>query len=167
MHITTHVHKIGLQYARCEIFAKSALMPDFCFCVQINGGTISDKVDFAYKLFEKSVPIDSVFKQNEMIDAISITKGCGTEGVVTRWGVTRLPRKTHRGLRKVMKQFCQVAPLDIKELLLSISTCALKQLSFNMFCTSCEKYSTPVRYKFLILLQTGKLVLLYHQISTK
>jgi large subunit ribosomal protein L3e len=23
------------------------------------------------------------------------------EGVVTRWGVTRLPRKTHRGLRKV------------------------------------------------------------------
>ncbi len=25
----------------------------------------------------------------------------GTEGVVTRWGVSRLPRKTHRGLRKV------------------------------------------------------------------
>ncbi len=28
-------------------------------------------------------------------------QGRGTEGVVTRWGVTRLPRKTHRGLRKV------------------------------------------------------------------
>merc|ERR1711959_395526 len=25
----------------------------------------------------------------------------GTKGVVSRWGVTRLPRKTHRGLRKV------------------------------------------------------------------
>merc|ERR1711953_323798 len=25
----------------------------------------------------------------------------GFEGVTTRWGVTRLPRKTHRGLRKV------------------------------------------------------------------
>ena len=36
-----------------------------------------------------------------MIDTIAITKGHGTEGVVTRWGVTRLPRKTHRGLRKV------------------------------------------------------------------
>ena len=36
-----------------------------------------------------------------MIDTISITKGRGTEGVVTRWGVSRLPRKTHRGLRKV------------------------------------------------------------------
>ncbi len=28
-------------------------------------------------------------------------QGHGTEGVVTRWGVSRLPRKTHRGLRKV------------------------------------------------------------------
>merc|ERR1711967_227151 len=27
--------------------------------------------------------------------------GRGTDGVITRWGVTRLPRKTHRGLRKV------------------------------------------------------------------
>lgn len=45
--------------------------------------------------------MDSVFALNEMIDTIAITKGHGTEGVVTRWGVTRLPRKTHRGLRKV------------------------------------------------------------------
>uniref|UniRef100_A0A7S0G7P7 50S ribosomal protein L3, chloroplastic n=1 Tax=Rhodosorus marinus TaxID=101924 RepID=A0A7S0G7P7_9RHOD len=36
-----------------------------------------------------------------MIDAIGVTKGKGYEGVITRWGVTRLPRKTHRGLRKV------------------------------------------------------------------
>lgn len=49
----------------------------------------------------KAVTVDSVFAANEMIDTIAITKGRGTEGVVTRWGVTRLPRKTHRGLRKV------------------------------------------------------------------
>merc|ERR1711880_23603 len=36
-----------------------------------------------------------------MIDTIAITKGKGLEGVVTRWGVTKLPRKTHKGLRKV------------------------------------------------------------------
>lgn len=36
-----------------------------------------------------------------MIDTIAITKGRGTQGVITRWGITRLPRKTHRGLRKV------------------------------------------------------------------
>jgi len=36
-----------------------------------------------------------------MIDVIGVTKGKGFEGVTTRWGVTRLPRKTHKGLRKV------------------------------------------------------------------
>merc|ERR1711934_1313177 len=36
-----------------------------------------------------------------MIDTVAITKGKGYEGVVTRWGVTKLPRKTHKGLRKV------------------------------------------------------------------
>lgn len=69
--------------------------------VQVNGGTTAAKVDFAYSMFEKAVTVDSVFAVNEMIDTIAITKGRGTEGVVTRWGVTRLPRKTHRGLRKV------------------------------------------------------------------
>jgi len=69
--------------------------------IQLNGGSVADKVDYAYNLFEKAVTVDSVFQPNEMIDTIAITKGRGTEGVVTRWGVTRLPRKTHRGLRKV------------------------------------------------------------------
>jgi large subunit ribosomal protein L3e len=69
--------------------------------IQVNGGTTEEKVDFAVGLFEQAVPIDAVFAKDEMIDTIAITKGRGTEGVVTRWGVTRLPRKTHRGLRKV------------------------------------------------------------------
>ncbi|RLN27540.1 60S ribosomal protein L3 [Panicum miliaceum] len=68
---------------------------------QVNGGTIADKVDFGYKFFEKEVPVEAVFQKDEMIDIIGVTKGKGYEGVVTRWGVTRLPRKTHRGLRKV------------------------------------------------------------------
>eukprot|EP00924_Labyrinthula_sp_SR-Ha-C_P002453 augustus_masked-scaffold_16-processed-gene-5.1-mRNA-1 protein AED:0.10 eAED:0.10 QI:0/0/0/1/1/1/2/0/713 len=69
--------------------------------IQVNGGSIGDKIKFAKDLFEKEVPIDSVFEKDEMIDTIGITKGKGFEGVVTRWGVTRLPRKTHKGLRKV------------------------------------------------------------------
>jgi large subunit ribosomal protein L3e len=45
--------------------------------IQVNGGSISDKVDFATKLFEKAVTVDSVFNVNEMIDTIAITKvGC-------------------------------------------------------------------------------------------
>ncbi|KAB1208548.1 60S ribosomal protein L3 [Morella rubra] len=69
--------------------------------IQVNGGTIAQKVDYAYDFFEKQVPVDAVFQKDEMIDIIGVTKGKGYEGVVTRWGVTRLPRKTHRGLRKV------------------------------------------------------------------
>jgi len=69
--------------------------------IQINGGTTAAKVDWGKALFERNVPVSTVFNPNEMVDAISITKGRGFEGVVTRWGVTRLPRKTHRGLRKV------------------------------------------------------------------
>merc|ERR1719313_2059360 len=69
--------------------------------VQVNGGDMAAKIAFAKDLLEKEVKIDSVFEQNEMIDAIAITKGKGYEGVVTRWGVTKLPRKTHKGLRKV------------------------------------------------------------------
>jgi len=70
--------------------------------VQVNGGnTVADKVNYATALFEKPVSIDSIFANNEMCDTIGITRGHGYKGVVSRWGVTRLPRKTHRGLRKV------------------------------------------------------------------
>lgn len=71
------------------------------FEIQINGGDVGAKVDWGYQLFEKKVPVDSVFSKDDMIDVIGVTKGKGYEGVTTRWGVTRLPRKTHRGLRKV------------------------------------------------------------------
>lgn len=69
--------------------------------IQINGGSVADKIEYAKSLFERTIDINSVFSKDEMIDAIGVTKGHGFEGVVTRWGVTRLPRKTHRGLRKV------------------------------------------------------------------
>merc|ERR1712216_54846 len=61
----------------------------------------TNKVNFAYQYFEKAVPVEAVFLPNEMVDVIGITKGKGTKGVISRFGVTRLPRKTHRGLRKV------------------------------------------------------------------
>jgi large subunit ribosomal protein L3e len=69
--------------------------------VQVNGGTVEKKVEFAQQLLEQSVDVSAVFTKNDMIDTIGVTKGHGYEGVTTRWGVTRLPRKTHRGLRKV------------------------------------------------------------------
>jgi len=69
--------------------------------IQINGGTAEQKVDFAMGLFEQEVKVADVFSQDEMCDIIGSSRGRGYDGVITRWGCSRLPRKTHRGLRKV------------------------------------------------------------------
>jgi large subunit ribosomal protein L3e len=69
--------------------------------IQVNGGSVSEKVDLAKSLFEQDFSCDSVFSLGETIDICCATRGHGTQGVISRWGVTRLPRKTHRGLRKV------------------------------------------------------------------
>uniref|UniRef100_A0A8C8HMR2 Large ribosomal subunit protein uL3 n=1 Tax=Oncorhynchus tshawytscha TaxID=74940 RepID=A0A8C8HMR2_ONCTS len=67
--------------------------------VQLNGGSISDKVDWAREKLEQSIPITNVFTQDEMIDVIGVTKGHGYKGMSV--GTQKAPRKTHRGLRKV------------------------------------------------------------------
>lgn len=69
--------------------------------IQVNGGSVSEKVDFAVNLLEKEFRVNDVFAKDDLLDVCGVTKGHGVEGVVARWGVTRLPRKTHRGLRRV------------------------------------------------------------------
>jgi large subunit ribosomal protein L3e len=69
--------------------------------IQINGGSISDKVDFALQRFEQEITVNEVFAKNELIDTIGVTKGKGFQGVIKRWGVRQLPRKTNKGTRKV------------------------------------------------------------------
>jgi large subunit ribosomal protein L3e len=86
----SQIRKVGLRQKKAHILE-----------IQVNGGTVEQKVDFASGLFEKQVPVDAVFNADEMIDTIGVTRGHGFEGVTTRWGTRRLPRKTHKGLRKV------------------------------------------------------------------
>jgi len=86
----TQIRKVGLRQKKAHVME-----------IQVNGGSVQDKVNFAKSMFEKEVPVSGVFGQNEIIDVIGVTKGKGMEGVTTRWGTRRLPRKTHRGLRKV------------------------------------------------------------------
>lgn len=69
--------------------------------IQVNGGTIAEKVDWAREKLESQIPVSQVFAQDEMIDVIGVTKGKGFKGVTSRWGTKKLPRKTHKGLRKV------------------------------------------------------------------
>jgi len=69
--------------------------------IQLNGGSIADKVDWAREKFEQPINVSSVFDQDELIDIIGVTKGRGVKGVTSRWHTKKLPRKTHKGLRKV------------------------------------------------------------------
>ena len=69
--------------------------------IQLNGGSVADKVDFARNHFEKEIPVNAVFAKDEMMDIIGVTKGHGFKGVTSRWHTKKLPRKTHKGLRKV------------------------------------------------------------------
>lgn len=86
----TQISKVKLRQKKAHIME-----------IQVNGGSIDEKVDFAKKLFEQPIPVTSIFNEDDMIDIIGVTKGHGYEGVTTRWGTRKLPRKTHKGLRKV------------------------------------------------------------------
>jgi len=85
----TQANKVGLQ--------KKADVVE----IQVNGGDNAAKIAFARGLFEKQVNVNDVFQESEHIDVVGVTKGHGFEGVTARWGTRRLPRKTHKGLRKV------------------------------------------------------------------
>ena len=50
--------------------------------IQLNGGTIAQKVDWARDHLEKEVKIHEVFSQDENIDTIGVTKGKGFKGII-------------------------------------------------------------------------------------
>lgn len=88
--VHTQIRKTGLKQKKAHLME-----------IQVNGGTIPEKVAFASSLFEKEVAVSTIFEQDEVVDVIGVTKGHGFEGVTARWGTKKLPRKTHKGLRKV------------------------------------------------------------------
>ncbi|KAI8895513.1 60S ribosomal protein L3 [Globomyces pollinis-pini] len=63
--------------------------------VQLNGGSVADKVQWAKEHFEKQISASSLFEQDEMIDVIGVTKGHGFTGVTARWG-TEMNKKVYR-----------------------------------------------------------------------
>lgn len=70
--------------------------------IQVNGGKdVAEKLSWAESHLEKEVRVSDVFDLGQFVDVIGVTKGKGFEGVTARYGVKKLPRKTHKGLRKV------------------------------------------------------------------
>lgn len=89
-----------LAHTQTELF-KFGLKKAHIMEIQVNGGEVDAKVDWAFSKFEQKVNVADVFQPNELIDTIGVTKGKGCQGVVKRWRVKMLQRKTHRGRRKV------------------------------------------------------------------
>lgn len=48
--------------------------------IQVNGGDIAEKVDWAKERLENPAPVSKVFSKDEMIDVIGVTKGKGFKG---------------------------------------------------------------------------------------
>lgn len=88
---------VATQIEKCKLRQRKAHLME----IQVNGGDVAAKVDWAQGKFENEIAVGEVFANDEMVDTISITRGKGTQGVIKRFGVSRLPRKTRRGLRKV------------------------------------------------------------------
>jgi len=69
--------------------------------IKIDGGPISEQFQYAKGLLGKTISVAEVFKEGQMVDVISVTKGKGFQGPVKRWGVKILShkaRKTKRGI---------------------------------------------------------------------
>ncbi|MCL5440309.1 MAG: 50S ribosomal protein L3 [Candidatus Marsarchaeota archaeon] len=62
---------------------------------------IKAKFDFAESLMGKEIRVADVFKQGEMVDILTITKGKGWQGVIKRFGVARLQHKATQKIRHV------------------------------------------------------------------
>ncbi|MDH7563313.1 MAG: 50S ribosomal protein L3 [Candidatus Bathyarchaeota archaeon] len=69
--------------------------------LEIGGGTIQQRFEYAKSLLGKTVTPPEIFKEGQHVDVIAISVGKGFQGPVKRFGVTKLQhkgRKTKRGI---------------------------------------------------------------------
>ncbi len=69
--------------------------------IRIGGGTIQEQFEYVKKILGKTISVNEVFKEGQLVDVIGVTKGKGFQGPVKRWGVKILShksRKTKRGV---------------------------------------------------------------------
>merc|ERR1711976_205979 len=91
----TDIRKVGLRQKKAHLLE-----------IQINGGTVSQKVDFGRELFERKVSVDSVIQQNDMIDTIGVTKGKGYARVA--WSVARAGQRGYHHRTELNKKVYRI-----------------------------------------------------------
>jgi len=57
------------------------------------GGKVEDQLKYAKENLGKEIKVSDVFKDGDLVDVISVTKGKGTQGPVRRFGIKVLGRK--------------------------------------------------------------------------
>ncbi len=69
--------------------------------IEIGGGEIQQKFEYAKTLLGKPIPLSEVFREGQYVDAVAVTTGKGFQGPVKRWGVRILQRKARKTKRGV------------------------------------------------------------------
>jgi large subunit ribosomal protein L3 len=63
------------------------------------GGNVEDQMKYAKEILGKDIKVSDVFKEGDLVDVISVTKGKGFQGPVKRFGVRMLGRKAQQMMR--------------------------------------------------------------------
>lgn len=69
--------------------------------VKVGGNDVQKCLDYALSKLGKELSPLEVFREGEFVDVIAVTKGHGFQGVVKRYGVKILPRKSRKTKRGV------------------------------------------------------------------
>ncbi|HID90493.1 TPA: 50S ribosomal protein L3 [Candidatus Bathyarchaeota archaeon] len=69
--------------------------------IELGGGTIRDRFEYAKSVLGKTIRISDVFRDGMLVDVLGVTKGKGFQGPVKRWGIRILPRKSRKTKRGV------------------------------------------------------------------
>ena len=67
----------------------------------IAGGTLQEQFEYAQNLMGQEIRVRDIFQPGQFLDVIAVTRGKGFQGVVKRFGVSKLPRKTRKRVRAV------------------------------------------------------------------
>jgi len=69
--------------------------------VRVGGGTLQERLEYAYELLGKEIKITEFTTEGKMVDVAAVTKGRGFQGVRRRWGTKLLSHKNSKHRRMI------------------------------------------------------------------
>jgi len=73
----------------------------YIFEIQIGGGDTKAQIEYLKSILGKTLSVRDVFVTGNYIDIVSVSRGQGFEGPVTRFGIKRLQHKSRKSVRAV------------------------------------------------------------------